>query len=79
MLMLLRIFLLSIDDLATRIPRFPLPTSLKCFSKFEAREDMCFRINDNGFQGEEFVRGEEKVEVFECFGLTFENCQLLHF
>lgn len=37
---------------------------------------MCFGINDDRVQGEELIRGEEEIEVFERLGLIDMAYQL---
>lgn len=49
--------------------RFPLPARLEQLAHLEAREGMCFGVEDDVREGEQVVGGEEEVEVFEGFGL----------
>lgn len=72
LLPLLHLFLLfNSDDPPILPPRFPFPPRLQTPGELEAREDVSFRVDDDGIQREEIRGREEEIEVFERFGLRF--------
>ena len=52
-----------------RIARFARPAGGEQLAELEAREGVGFGIEDDAIEREDVGRPEEKVEVFECFGL----------
>ena len=69
---------LLILDLPIAISRFPLPARLHPPDQLLGWEDVCFRVEDDRVQRKKIIRGEEKVEVFESFGLVIVQSSLVH-
>lgn len=57
---------------------FPLPARLEQLAHLEAREGVCFGVEDHVAEGQEVVGREEEVEVFEGFGLVTESVSRLY-
>lgn len=55
--------------MSIRITWFPLPTRVEILPQLEARESVRFGVEDYLVKREECGGREEKVKVFECFGL----------
>lgn len=57
------------DEFAIGTTRLALPAGLEELAHLEAGEGVGFGVEDDVSKGKDVVRGEEKIEVFECFGL----------
>ncbi len=55
--------------LPIRATRFSCPACLEQGAQLEAREHMCLGIDDYLIEWQEITRREQKIEVFQCFGL----------